>query len=179
MLVSWIVKRSEKQTGSPAPHLKKLSRLSGPLFWRLILALSALRSRAPHVEARAVASLLAVLEQDCGPCLEIAVRMALQEGARDEVLEAVLAASPERLPAPLQAVYNLGRAVSERSAEVSRWSREVEQSLGAETLADVALALAFTPLFPRLKRALGVASEHCIRLDGLVERLRPRTRVGP
>ena len=169
MLSKWIIKTSERETGSPASHLSVLRRLSGQLFWRLILALTALRTQAPNPKARAVAALVAIQTQDCGPCLGICVRMALRDGCSREFVRSVLEGRVEELEPELQTVFHLARGVFAHDPGVTDWSEQVEHELGVDVRADVALTLAFTPIYPFLKRALGVATDRCLRPEAVIE----------
>ena len=170
MLSQWLLTQSERETGASVEYLRRLRSLSGKMFWRLMVALASLRTAAPNANARAIASILAILQQDCGPCLEIAVRFARRERADEDVLRAALGRQPEQLSPPLRAVYSLAQAVFEQSPEVTELSRQVELTLGRAVAADVALTLAFSPIYPTLKRALGVATSHCVRPLSLLER---------
>ena len=169
MLSQLIIRTTEKETGASAAYLGLLRRLSGGLFWRLVLALGSLRTRAPHPQARAVASLVAIQSQDCGPCLEISVRFALRDGCSKELVGAVLHGNMEPLPPELQTVYRLAQAVYRHEPEVAELSELLEKQLGPKVRADVALTLAFTPIYPFLKRALGVATDRCLRPEALLE----------
>lgn len=169
MLHRLVIEQTEKETGSSAQYLSKLHGLSRRVFWRFVVAILCLRTKAPNVDARAVASVRAILLQDCGPCLEIAVRLAQAEGANIAVLRAVLADQPEELPENLRLVYQHAQAVDQHDSTVSELARQIEERFGPKVAADVALTLALAPVYPRLKRALGVATSHCVRPTSLVD----------
>lgn len=169
MIAEHLIRATEKETASSGAHLRLLHRLSGGIFYRLMVAFAALRFRAPNPEARAIAGLAAILRQDCGPCLEISVRFARKDRVDDHLIRAVLSRQPEALPEPLRNVYALAQAVYDHSADVEELSAAIERDFGAATRADVALTLAFTPAFPFLKRALGVITSHCVRPETLLD----------
>ena len=169
MISEHIIRASERETASSGAHLRLLRRLSGGIFTRLLIAFTALRYKAPNPEARAVASLAAILRQDCGPCLEISVRFAKKDRVDNSIIRAVLTRQPEKLPSQLRNVYALAQAVYDHGPEVEELSEAIERDFGAATRADVAVTLAFTPTFPFLKRALGVVTAHCVRPETLLD----------
>lgn len=88
--------------------------------------------------------------------------MALRDGAERSAIEAVLERDPTRLSPPYRTVYELAQGVYGHAPEVVELSQRVEEELGHRVRADVALTLAFSPIYPFLKRALGIATDHCL-----------------
>ncbi len=159
-LAKYLIAQTEKEIEAPAEYLSTLHKLWRGAFWRLVVALLALRTPAPDPTARGVAAVSSMLIQDCGPCLEISVRLALREGADRGIIAALLAR--ESLPEPYHTVYELAQGVYSHAPEVVELSALVEEQLGSKVRADIALTLAFSPIYPYLKRALGIATGHCL-----------------
>lgn len=139
-------------------YLNDLRRhhLSGALKFALAMPLAMHRGGAPR-DALAVARLVAVLHEDCGPCAQITIDQSLKAGVPPALLRQVLDGRTDELSPELAAVYRLADATVRADPMAGDLSREVERVLGRKTLASLALAIASVRLFPTVKRALGYA----------------------
>ncbi|MEM1202087.1 MAG: hypothetical protein AAGN66_02540 [Acidobacteriota bacterium] len=139
-------------------YLRDLRRETPMGFLKFMLAMPMAGHRsAASQEALAVARLVAVQHEDCGPCVQICVDMALGAGVDPQLLRDVLAGRVDALPEPLGAVYRLADAVVTASDRATALSDEVAGALGRGALADLGLAIASSRMFPTLKRTLGYA----------------------
>lgn len=118
------------------------------------------------------AKIVAARGEDCGPCVQLSVDMALAAGVEAALLRAVLADDGEqlaRLDPASHAAWAFGRAwaAGEPEATLAPLREAILAALGAQGMASVVLAMLGVRLFPQLKRALGHA-EACqrIRVDG-------------
>ncbi|HEX5053255.1 MAG TPA: hypothetical protein VFZ65_15880 [Planctomycetota bacterium] len=116
-------------------------------------------------EAGAVAAVTVLRGDDCGPCLQLTLRMAVEAGVDRKLLETALD-HPERLPAPLRDIHELARqVVAGENGDLERIAR-LEASLGKQAFGELAVAITGARIYPTLKRALGEArSCHRASLD--------------
>jgi len=114
-----------------------------------------------------VARIVAVRDEDCGTCVQIAVNQARKAGLPADQLQAVLDGRVDELPEELREAYYFADAVVSRSGEADQWRERIRQRYGDEGLIEMALAIASCRVFPITKRALGYAvscSEVAIRV---------------
>lgn len=113
--------------------------------------------RGPLSEsARNGVKLVAALHEDCGPCLQLGVTMALAAGVPRETIVSVICREPTRDP-DTDLVVNFARAVLSKSAEEPTLREEVLRRFGQDGLTAVAFALTGTRMYPMLKAVLGYA----------------------
>lgn len=104
-----------------------------------------------------VARIVAVRDEDCGTCVQIAVNQALKAGVPAEHVQAVLDNRCEDLPEELREAYRFAEAVVTRNGEEETWRERIRMRHGDEGLIEMALAIASCRVFPITKRALGYA----------------------
>jgi alkylhydroperoxidase family enzyme len=104
-----------------------------------------------------VARIVAVRDEDCGTCVQIAVNQAKKAGVPAAQLQAVLAGSVEELPQELSEAYRFAEAVVTRNGDEDALRERIRQRYGDEGLIEMALAIASCRVFPVTKRALGYA----------------------
>lgn len=108
------------------------------------------------------AKLRATLAEDCGPCVQLVVDMALEEGVAADVLEALVRGDLAGLdPDTALAARYADQAL--RRENVGELAAAIEQRWGREALPSLALALAAGRFYPTLKYALG-AGQACGRV---------------
>jgi alkylhydroperoxidase family enzyme len=107
-----------------------------------------------------VARIVAVRDEDCGSCVQIAVSQARKAGLPAEQVQAVLDNRVDDLPEELREAYRFAEAVVSRNGEEDSLRECIRQRYGDEGLVEMALAIASCRVFPVTKRALGYA-ESC------------------
>src|SRR5690606_10595931 len=100
------------------------------------------------------AKLAAFKQVDCGPCLELSVKMAKESGLDPQLIRDILNPAVE-LPPLLQMVRAFSNAVLQGSADVDELRLQLLTELGEAVMAELALAIAAPQIFPAVKRALG------------------------
>lgn len=110
------------------------------------------RSTLPR-EAHWVAGITAALTDDCGACAQLGLKHAVQDGV-DRALLRTLLDAPETLPGPLADVYAHARGVCERSPDDPERAERLRRAYGDEGVAELAVCIVGSRLFPMLKRAL-------------------------
>jgi len=113
------------------------------------------REAAP-AEALAAAGLVGTLVEDCGPCTQISVDLALAAGARPPAIRAILAGDAVAMGPDAALGYRFARAVLARDLEAGEAARdEIVRRWGQKGLIALSLALTSARMYPTLKYALG------------------------
>lgn len=109
------------------------------------------------VDARFVAKAATLLGDDCGPCLQLTLQMAVEAGVRRELLGALLD-RPDELPPPLRDVYRHARqVVAGENGDGERIER-LRAAFGDQGFGEICVLIAGARLYPTIKRAMGAAS---------------------
>jgi alkylhydroperoxidase family enzyme len=156
---------AERHLGVPADYVKHILQVSLPAFLRFVAftPLSAYRRKLPAAPA-AVARIVAIRSEDCGPCVQIGVNLARKDGVSPEILQAVLDRRLDDLPDDLAEVYRFTEAVLERNGQDGPLRERMREHYGEEGLVELALAIASCRVFPATKWAMGYAVS-CERVE--------------
>jgi hypothetical protein len=112
--------------------------------------------KAAPAEAIAAAGLVGTLAEDCGPCTQIGVDIALRGGARPDVLRAILASDEAAMGPDAALGYRFARASLAKDLEAADVARdEVVRRWGRKGLIALAMALTTARMYPTLKYAMG------------------------
>jgi alkylhydroperoxidase family enzyme len=162
MLYRFISKRldaAERVLGEPMDYLRHMARTSMRSFLDFAFrSPTAWKRRRLAREPYHVARLAAVQSEDCGPCVQTVVNLALADGVRPEVLEAIVRRRPEELDSELADVYAFALAVAEGTGDEERYREALRARYGDEGLVEMALAIAGARMYPAIKRTLGYAT---------------------
>lgn len=120
-------------------------------------ALSAYRGPL-SASAQAGVKLVAALHEDCGPCLQLGITMALRAGVPQATIVAVLCREPTG-DADTDLVVTFARAVLQKRAEESDLREQVLARYGQDGVTAVAFSVTGTRMYPMIKAILGHA--HC------------------
>lgn len=120
--------------------------------------MSSFRETLP-LDAHFVARFAAMRSEDCGPCTQLTLRMAIEAGVDRSLLETLIR-DPQRLPSPLRDVYEHARAVAETTTPDLTRATRILGHYGSAALAELGVCIAGSRLFPTLKRAL-LQAESC------------------
>lgn len=110
--------------------------------------------KAAPADLLAIVKIAAMRAEDCGPCSELGVKKAREMGVAEEVIRGAWYAG-EGLGAEHREVYDYARAVATNGAMDADLLPRLQKRLGREVMAELALAIVATRLYPTLKRALG------------------------
>lgn len=158
------IRSNEKRLGVPLDYLRHILRVSLTAFFKFskIFSLAAYRRTLPAAPGH-VARLVAVLDEDCGDCVQIAVNLAKKDGVPVDVIQAVLDGRPDSLPESLADVYRFTEAVVRGDGDEGPFRDRIRSVFGDEGLIELAMAIATAKVFPVTKRALGYATS-CSRV---------------
>lgn len=106
-------------------------------------------------EVHYAAGLAATRAADCGPCMQLGVRMAEAQGVSSEVLRAIVAGDRQAMSADVRLAYDLACATASRDASCTELSRQARRRWGARGLMSLAYAMVLGQSYPTIKYALG------------------------
>jgi len=101
-----------------------------------------------------VAKLAAMQVEDCGECLQLNVRMALEGGASKSIIKAALKGG-STLPDALKDVYDYARYVASNDIVDTKLIDRITSRYDKGSLLEFGICIATAKVFPTIKRALG------------------------
>ena len=177
-----LIDAAERKFGEKLDYLRDIASASPAAFYKLALFLAFARHRkAAPLDAYYLSSIGALLSEDCGPCLQIAVNQALAEGVSPSIISSALAGGAS-LDADRKLYLDFGRAVSANEPEAEEMRLKLAEKLSPAAMVDLALAIASARVFPALKRGLGHAKSCSlvhIRVPGLPTKITGFTESQP
>lgn len=92
--------------------------------------------------------------EDCGDCLQLNVRMAIEDGVSPQL---VLAASrdEDKLPKEWRDLYRFIKQIADNELQQEGLIQNMNQRYTRQALIELGLCMATATVFPRLKRAMG------------------------
>jgi len=151
------VRRLEKRYDYDAGYLHDLAKASPKALMAFsgVQKLAGFRQGAPP-EALAAASLVATMAEDCGPCVQIGVKISQENGVSPAVLRGVLIGSFSLMGPDASLAYAFAKASLEHDLGLADPLRdEVLRRWGPKGLAAIALAMASARVYPTIKYAMG------------------------
>lgn len=108
------------------------------------------------VDAYFTAHLIATRSEDCGSCLQLVSKMAIEAGVPREIVKATLNGD-ESLPDELKLVRRYALCVSKQEPIDPDLLSYLKDCFGETAVAELALCIATARVFPTIKRAMGYA----------------------
>jgi hypothetical protein len=170
---SWIARRSlrafARRYGYDVSFLEMMLEYSPAAFFRFVpvMKASAHREVVP-VDASFAAKIVGAMAEDCGPCTQLVVDMALDAGMSRDQIEAVLRRDPRAMNEATTLGFRFADAVVRRAIEQEDEFRDVVRAQwGQKGVIDLTLALQLGRMFPMVKAGLGYAKEcRRVTVDG-------------
>ncbi len=154
-------------------YLREVAETSASGFLRFSFAsmMSSYHQGVP-LQAWFAAKLVGARHEDCGPCVQLVVKMAEEAGVSPKVLRAIIEGDDDALTPDAALGLAYARSVLERDLVAGDQLRaEVRERWGDEALLSLAFAVTSARLFPTLKYALG-HGRSCSRVVVAGEELR-------
>jgi hypothetical protein len=101
------------------------------------------------------AKIIGVVSEDCGPCTQLGVALALADGVDAVAISAVLADDRARMSADVKLGVEFARATLAHAPEADDLRDDITRRWGKRALVSLSLALVASRLYPTLKYALG------------------------
>jgi hypothetical protein len=169
---NWIARRMlrafAERYGYDVSYLLMLLNESPSAFFKFVPLMKASRHReVVPVEASFAAKITGGLAEDCGPCTQLVVDMALEAGIAKDQIEAVLRRDPRAMSDTTRLAFRFADAVVRRSAEEDEFRDAVRAQWGQKGIIDLTIALQMGRLFPMMKAGFGFAREcRRVTVDG-------------
>ncbi|ARU56415.1 hypothetical protein OLMES_2352 [Oleiphilus messinensis] len=101
------------------------------------------------------ARLRAIIWDDCGPCTQLVVNMALEANVSPEIVRAVINRDLNKLPEEISLVVRFTERVLAHDPEADDLREEIVALWGQEGLVTIAYCISSYRVYPALKYALG------------------------
>lgn len=105
-------------------------------------------------EVRWTAKITSTLAEDCGACVQLCIKMALEDGLNKDLVKAITE-NNDSLPSDLKLIVDFSKAVALNSDSHYELFTKVSEKYSKEQMTEIALTIASTKIYPTLKRALG------------------------
>jgi hypothetical protein len=169
---SWIARRmlraTSKRYGYDTSYLDMMLKESPSAFFKFAAVMKAARHReVVPVDASFAAKLVGALAEDCGPCTQLCVDMALEAGMPKDQIEAILRCDPSAMNNATMLGFSFADAVARRSADQDEHRDAIRARWGEKGVIDLTMALQMGRMFPMVKAGLGYAKEcRRVTVDG-------------
>ena len=100
------------------------------------------------------AKISAMLTEDCGACVQLNIKMAIEAGVSVDLVKMIIA-NPEKLSKSLKEVYSFAFSVAKNEDNHAELYESMSQKYTAEQISEMAIAIASTKVYPTIKRSLG------------------------
>lgn len=160
-----LLRRFRQQYGYDTSYLDMLLKESPSAFFKFAPLMKASRHReVVPMEASFAAGLTGAKAEDCGPCAQLVVDMALEAGIPKDQIEAVVRRDVRAMSDDVVLAFRFADAVVRRSADEDEHRDAVRAQWGEKGVIDLAFALQMGRMYPMMKAALGYAKE-CRRIS--------------
>jgi len=157
-MLKWLIRRKiaafERSLGYDASYMREVLDTDLAAFLRVarLQGMSDYRKDVPRDVWYAV-KVIGAMAEDCGPCTQLCVTMALADGVDPRVLAAVV--ENRDVPADVRLGVRFARAVLAHSPDADGAREDIVGLWGKRVLVSLAFALTSARLYPTLKYALG------------------------
>jgi hypothetical protein len=159
-MLSWLIRRRiaafEKQWGYDASYMREILDVDTRAFFKFVRTqgIGAYRRDIP-VDAYYAARLIAGVTEDCGPCTQLVVGMAIADGVAPATIAAVLERREDDLPEGPRLVAQFAYAALAHDAKVAELRESIIAKWGPRALVSIAFAIVAGRIYPTIKYALG------------------------
>ena len=149
-----------KRNGYDTSYLEMMLKESPAAFFKFAaLTKAACHREVVPVDASFAAKLVGALAEDCGPCTQQVVEMALEAGMAKDQIKAALRRDPHAMNDATLLGFRFADAVARRSEDDDEYRDAVRAEWGDKGVVDLTMALQMSRIFPMVKAALGYAKE--------------------
>ncbi len=143
-----------------ASYMEAMLDASPTAFFKFakLLAAASHRESAP-IGAYYAAKIAGARAEDCGPCTQLVVDMALEAGVTRDQIEAVLTRNCIAMNDDTVLGFRFAQAVIDNSANESELREAVRTAWGDRGVIDLTFALQLGRMFPMVKAGLGFAKQ--------------------
>jgi hypothetical protein len=124
------------------------------LKWMAFQTMAAHAGQLP-VAPLFAARLRAIIAEDCGPCTQLVVDLALEAKLAPELISAIITRDLDKLPADIQLVVNFCDLVLARQPQANDLRAAIRARWGQSGLIAIGFAISSYRVYPTLKYSLG------------------------
>ena len=169
LLDHFAIRPFERAFSYDAGYMRALLAARPASFLKFSVLPGLANRRDAPAEALAAAGIVATLREDCGPCTQIGVDIAVKGGVDRRVLRAILAGDTAAMGEAASLAHRFAQASLDRDMETADPLRdEIVRRWGDKALVAIALTLTTARMYPTLKYALGYGKT-CSRVTVLGE----------
>lgn len=159
-MIKWMIRRKlrafEQAHGYDASYMHEVLDLDAGAFFKFARATAVGRYRKDlPADAYYAAGLTSSIHADCGPCTQLGVGFALEEGVPQRAVAAIVAGDETAMTADVALGFRFARAVIARDPQADIWREEVVRRWGPRAVLALAFAMMASQMYPMLKYALG------------------------
>ena len=169
-MMKWFIRKRltafETKFGYDASYMRYVLDTDFSAFLRFAKAAGAVsgyRKDTP-IDLYTACMLTGVMLADCGPCAQLGITMALQQGVPATTIAKIVRGNDDEMTEPCRIGARFARAVLARSAEADTLREEIETKYGKRAVISLGLALVGSQLYPTFKYAIGFGHA-CRRLE--------------
>ena len=156
LLDRFAIRPFERAFSYDASYMRALLAARPASFLKFSVLTGLVERRDAPAEALAAAGIVATLREDCGPCTQIGVDIAVKGGVDRAVLRAILAGDEAGMGETAALAYRFAKASLDRDMELADPLRdEIVRRWGEKALVAIALTITTGRMYPTLKYALG------------------------
>lgn len=100
------------------------------------------------------AKISAMLVEDCGACVQLNIKMALESGVPAKLLKQVVQ-TPSELEGRFMQVYKFAKMVAAKLPVEEELYEKMKKDYSETQLSELSIAIASTKVYPTIKRSLG------------------------
>src|SRR5690606_23578606 len=101
--------------------------------------------------------------EDCGPCLQTGINLALADGVQPEIIRAAVTGDLASMDERTRTVFEFAQAICTRDIRSEELRARIETWWGKAATVELALIIASARVFPTVKRTLG-HGQACLRV---------------
>lgn len=163
-LLERMFRKQEQMTGESADFIREMYDAAPGGFWRfaMFMPMSRYRRVLPK-EARVAAGIAAIHSEDCGPCLQTGINLALADGVQPEIIRAAVTGDLASMDERTRTVFEFAQAICTRDIRSEKLRARIETWWGKAATVELALVIASARVFPTVKRTLG-HGQACLRV---------------
>jgi len=159
-MLKWIARRRlaafERAFGYDASYMHEMLDISwkGFIGYSRVAGLAAYREEVP-LEAWYAAKLAGTLAEDCGPCTQLGVTMAEQDGVKPSILQAIVQGDEPAMGEDAALAWRFAHATLAHDPNADALREQIVARWGERALLSLAIGLAMSRVFPTVKYAMG------------------------
>jgi len=145
-----------RRYGYDVSYMRHMLNVSPSAFFKFAKVMDLARhNESVPKEALYAAKIVGAVAEDCGPCAQLAVDMALEAGVASAQIEAVLKRAPAEMNEDAALGFCFADAIVHRLPSADEARESVRAQWGDAGVIDLTLAAQIGRVFPMVKTALG------------------------